>query len=67
MDDPDRLLLIDALAQLPGDQRAVVRCAYYQRWPTAQIAADLHITDETVKARLHQALWVVKLQLREMG
>ena len=42
----DRLLLADALAQLPADHRAVVRCAYYQGRTTAQIAADLHIAEE---------------------
>jgi DNA-directed RNA polymerase specialized sigma24 family protein len=42
----DRLLLGDALAQLPADHRAVVRRAY-QRCTTAQIAADLHIAEGT--------------------
>ncbi|PXW96286.1 sigma-70 family RNA polymerase sigma factor [Mycolicibacterium moriokaense] len=62
----DRLLLGDALAQLPADHRAAVRCAYYQGCTTAQIAADLHIAEETVKSRLHDALRELGLQLREM-
>jgi RNA polymerase sigma-70 factor (ECF subfamily) len=63
----DRLLLGDALAQLPADHRAVVRCAYRQGCTTAQIAADLHIADGTVKSRLHDALRALSVQLREMG
>ncbi|MDT7762747.1 MAG: polymerase sigma-70 factor, subfamily [Mycobacterium sp.] len=63
----DRLLLGDALTQLPADHRAVVRRAYYQRRTTAQIAADLHIAEGTVKSRLHDAMRALSLQLREMG
>jgi RNA polymerase sigma-70 factor (ECF subfamily) len=63
----DRLLLGDALAQLPADHRAIVRCAYYQGRTTAQIAADLHMAQETVKSRLHDALRVLGPQLRDMG
>jgi len=62
----DRLLLGDALAQLPADHRAVVRRAYYQGYTTAQIAADLHIAEGSVKLRLHDALRELRLQLREM-
>jgi RNA polymerase sigma-70 factor (ECF subfamily) len=63
----DRLLVRDALAQLPADHRAVVRCACYQAYTTAQIAADLNIAEETVKSRLHDALRALSLQLSEMG
>ncbi len=63
----DRLLLADALAQLPPDHRAVVRRAYYQRCTTAQIAADLHLAEGTVKSRLHDALRALQLRLRQMG
>ena len=62
----DRLLLGDALAQLPADHRAVVRRAYYQRCTTAQIAADLHIGEGVVKSRLHDALRALSLQLSQM-
>ena len=62
----DRLLLGDALAQLPADHRAVVRCACYQGCTTAQMAADLHMAEGTVKSRLHDALRALSLQLREM-
>ena len=62
----DRLLLGDALAQLPADHRAVVRYAYYQGRTTAQIAAELHIAETAVTAKLHYALRALSLQLREM-
>ena len=63
----DRMLIRDALAQLPADQRAVVRRACYPAYTTAHIAADLNVADETVKARLHDAVGALSLQLREMG
>jgi RNA polymerase sigma-70 factor, ECF subfamily len=62
----DRLLLGDALAQLPADHRAVVRYAYYQGRTTAQIAAELHIAETAVTAKLHYALRALSLQLRAM-
>ena len=62
----DRLLLGDALAQLPADHRAVVRYAYYQGRTTAQIAAELHIAETAVTAKLHYALRALSLQLREI-
>jgi RNA polymerase sigma-70 factor (ECF subfamily) len=63
----DRLLVGDALAQLSADHRAVVRCACYQGCTTAEIAADFHIADGTVKSRLHDALRALWLELREIG
>ena len=63
----DRLLLGDALAQLPADHRGVIQRACYQRRTTAQIAAELHIAEATVKSTLHYALRALSLQLREMG
>jgi RNA polymerase sigma-70 factor (ECF subfamily) len=63
----DRALLGDALAQLPADHRSVVRSAYYHGRTTAQIAADLHIAEGTVKLMLHDALRALWLDLREMG
>ena len=63
----DRLLLGDALAQLPSDDRAMIRGAYYQGGTTAQIAASLHIPESTVKSQLHDAVRSLLPQLREMG
>jgi RNA polymerase sigma-70 factor (ECF subfamily) len=62
----DRLLLGDALAQLPADHRAMVRYAHYQGRTTAQIAAELHIAEAAVTAKLHYALRALSSQLREM-
>jgi RNA polymerase sigma-70 factor (ECF subfamily) len=63
----DRLLLGDALAQLSGEHRAVIRRSYYLGWTTAQIAADLQIAEGTVKSRLHYAVRALRLTLQEMG
>jgi len=63
----DRLLLGDALAQLPASDRYVLRHACHQRRTTEQIAADLGISEEVVKASLHGALRTLSPQLREMG
>jgi RNA polymerase sigma-70 factor (ECF subfamily) len=63
----DRLLLGDALAQLPVDHRTVLRFAYYQGCTTAQIAADLDVAEETVKSRLHDAVRTLWLQLHKLG
>jgi RNA polymerase sigma-70 factor, ECF subfamily len=63
----DRLLIGDALARLTPEHRAVVRRSYFQGWTTAQIAADLRISDGTVKSRLHYALRALRLVLGEMG
>src|SRR5262249_16614366 len=62
----ERVVVGDAVGHLAADHRAVVRRAYYQRCTTAQIAADLHIAEGTVKSRLHDALRALRLQLRQM-
>ena len=63
----DRLLISEAMAQLSTEHRAVVRRAYYLRWTTAQIAADLGIAEGTVKSTLHYALRALRLTLQEKG
>ena len=63
----DRTLVADAFARLPAEHRAVVRRAYFYGWTTAQISADLRITDGTVKSRLHYALRTLQQTLQEMG
>jgi RNA polymerase sigma-70 factor (ECF subfamily) len=63
----DRSLIGDALARLSPQHRAVIRRSYYLRWTTARIADDLHIADDTVKSRLHQAMRALRLILHEMG
>jgi RNA polymerase sigma-70 factor, ECF subfamily len=63
----DRMLLGEAIAQLSEEHRAVIRRAYYQGWSTAQIAADVHIAEGTVKSRLHYGMRALRLKLQEMG
>ena len=52
----DRGLVIEALSRLSSEQRAVILQSFYMRWTTTQIAADLNITDGTVKSTLRDAL-----------
>jgi RNA polymerase sigma-70 factor (ECF subfamily) len=63
----DRSLIGDALSRLSPEHRAVVRRSYYLGWTTARIADDLHITDDTVKSRLHHAMRALRLTVQEMG
>jgi RNA polymerase sigma-70 factor (ECF subfamily) len=63
----DRLLIVDAMAQMTPEHRAVVERSYYRGWSVAQIAADLDIAEGTVKSRLHYAIRALRLTLQEMG
>ena len=63
----ERSLIGDALAMLCPQHLAVVRRSYYLGWTTARIADDLHITDDTVKSRLHHAMRALLLTLQDMG
>src|SRR3954471_21498182 len=63
----DRLLIVDALARLTPEHRAVIRRSYFLAWTTAQIAADLRIADGTVKSRLHSAVGRLWREMCEMG
>jgi len=63
----DRMLLSGAIAKLSAGHRAVIKRSYYQGWTAAQIAADLHIAEGTVKSRLHYALRALRLTLQENG
>jgi hypothetical protein len=59
-----RQLIGDALAQLSGEHRAVIRRSHYLGWTTAQITDDLHIAEFTLKSRLHLALRALRLTLQ---
>jgi RNA polymerase sigma-70 factor, ECF subfamily len=52
---PDRLAIANAMGRLSAEYRAVIERSCFRGWPTAQIATDLGIADETVKSRLHYA------------
>lgn len=63
----DRAMVAVALAQLSAEHRALLRRAYYDRWNTGQIAADLDIAEGSVKTQLHYALRALKRTLQDMG
>ena len=58
-----RQLISDALAELSGEHRAVIRRSYYQGWTTAQIAKDLQIAEGTVKSRLTRGRQMLRRKL----
>jgi hypothetical protein len=58
-----RLVITDALAQLPAEHREVINRSYYLGWTTAQIAEDLHVTEWFVKSGMHSALRALRLTL----
>ncbi|ORV49027.1 hypothetical protein AWC02_08085 [Mycolicibacter engbaekii] len=64
---PNRARVATALAHLSTDHRALLRRAVYDGWSTTQIAADLQIAENTVKAQLHYALRTLQQTLRDMG
>jgi len=59
--------LLDAMARLPAEQRAVIRRSYYDAWTVAQIADDLHVDQQTVTASLHYGVRALLLSLEERG
>ena len=63
----DRRRIGEALAQLSAADRDVLRRSYYEGRTTAQIAEDLHIADDTVKATLHHTVRALRRTLHEMG
>lgn len=62
-----RQVILDAMAGLPAEQRAVIRHSYYDSWPIAQIADELHVDEKTVTARLHYGMRALLLSLEERG
>jgi len=62
---PDRTRVHEALAALPGEQRAVLELGYFDGLSSAEIAARLSIPIGTVKSRVAAAL--AKLRARLAG
>ncbi|TDV38606.1 RNA polymerase sigma-70 factor (ECF subfamily) [Actinophytocola oryzae] len=52
----DSVVVLDALAQLSADHRAVLRTLYYERQTVREAAVTLGIPEGTVKSRSYHAL-----------
>ncbi|GAB3443157.1 sigma-70 family RNA polymerase sigma factor [Phycicoccus ginsengisoli] len=63
----NRWLVSDGLARLSDDHRRVITAAYYEGRSVAEIAAELHVPEGTVKSRLHYGLRSLRLVLQEKG
>jgi RNA polymerase sigma-70 factor, ECF subfamily len=63
----DRIVVVDALAALSPDHRAVLVETYYRGRTVAEAARVLGIPPGTVKSRCHYALRALKLALAERG
>ena len=61
----DSQVLIDALAQLSVEQRAVVVLRHYCDWSVAEVAAALGISEGTVKSRSNRGLEKLRAILDE--
>ncbi len=59
--------LIDAVARLSIEHRAVIHRSYYQAQTVAQIANDLHLDKRTVTSMLHYGVRELLLSLEERG
>jgi RNA polymerase sigma-70 factor (ECF subfamily) len=63
----DRIIVVDALAALSPEHRAVIVETYYRGRTVAEAARVLGIPPGTVKSRCHYALRALKLALAERG
>jgi RNA polymerase sigma-70 factor, ECF subfamily len=63
----DRIVVVDALAALSPEHRAVIVETYYRGRTVADAARVLGIPPGTVKSRCHYALRALKLALAERG
>ena len=61
----DRILLTDAIQNLPGELREVTILFYYEELSTKTIAAVLHIPRTTVEFRLKKARMELKKVIKE--
>lgn len=63
----DRIVVVDALAALSPEHRAVIVETYYRGRTVAEAARVLGVPPGTVKSRCHYALRALKLALAERG
>lgn len=59
------LVVRQALAALPDDQREVIILSHYEGWTQAEIAQMLNIPPGTVASRLHHALRKLRILLTD--
>jgi RNA polymerase sigma-70 factor (ECF subfamily) len=71
VDDIDRKLnarlMQQAIAQLSADHQEILRLAFYEDLPYAEIAALLEIPDNTVKTRVFYAKQQLRICLEKLG
>ncbi len=60
-------LMLRAIGELSADHREILRLAFYEDLPYDEIAALLHIPDNTVKTRVFYAKQQLKKQLEALG
>jgi hypothetical protein len=59
--------VLDALADLPREQLAVIRRAYCLGWSLTRIADDMDIPEALVICRLHDGLRALRCSLMAVG
>ena len=63
---PDESLMTAAVERLSAEHRALLRRSFYEHSTTEQIAAECHIAEDAVRARLHFALRELRAIVQEM-
>lgn len=66
-DREERSALDGCIAQLPGDQRTLIRLRYVRAMTTRGIAGELEIPESTVRLRLKEATAALRTCLRGKG
>lgn len=61
----DRAVVGEALGRLHPSHREVIHKAYYLRWTTHQIAAEMNVAEPVVKCWLHHALRTLRRNLTD--
>lgn len=63
--EPDRVVLVDAIRQLPWKQREAVTLYYLADLPVGDIATSLRVSPNVVKSRLHRGRQALAELLRD--
>jgi RNA polymerase sigma-70 factor, ECF subfamily len=63
----DWWVVLEAMAHLCPQHRAVILRSYYLGWTTPQIATDMQTTEGVVHCRLHVALRALKAEIQSRG